>query len=45
VRETVNGTDPLLADTNNDGIDDADEGLTDTDNDGVINASESNSRC
>ncbi|MBT8348840.1 MAG: hypothetical protein HKP62_05295, partial [Sulfurovum sp.] len=39
--ERTNGTDPLLADTDGDGKDDAVEGTTDTDGDGIIDALES----
>lgn len=43
INETANGTDPLKADSDGDGINDAVEGLTDTDNDGIIDALESSS--
>jgi titin len=39
--ESANGTDPLLADTDGDGVNDGAEGTTDTDGDGVIDPLES----
>jgi len=40
--ELDNGTDPLLVDTDNDGLNDNEEGLLDSDQDGLIDARESN---
>ena len=39
--EILNGTNPLLADSDGDGINDATEGITDSDGDGIIDALES----